>query len=98
MISDPYAVIRRPIMTEKSHSIRKDRNQYTFEIHRSATKDDVKRAVEKLFNVKVAAVRTMNIKPRTKVFRRLRGKPGKTRGWKKAIITLAPGSPGIDVL
>ena len=98
MIGDPYAIIKRPVMTEKSHDLRQDVNQYTFEVHQKATKEDVKRAVEKLFGVKVASVRTMNVKPRTKIFRRLRSKPGKTRGWKKAIVKLAPGSAGIDLL
>jgi large subunit ribosomal protein L23 len=98
MIKDPYAIIRRPVMTEKTHKMRQSENHYTFQVHKEATKDDIRRAIEKLFDVKVDSVNTMNVRPKVKVFRRMKGRPGKTRGWKKAIVTLVKGSKGIDVL
>ena len=60
-------------------------NQYSFEINPQATKEDVRRAVEDLFNVKVEKVRTQN---RRGKHRRHRFKMGETKSWKKAIVTL----------
>jgi large subunit ribosomal protein L23 len=60
-------------------------NQYAFEVNPLATKDDVRRAVEDLFNVKVEKVRTQT---RRGKHRRTRFKQGTTKGWKKAIVSL----------
>ena len=60
-------------------------NQYSFEINVLATKEDVRRAVEELFDVRVAKVRTQN---RVGKSRRFRFRRGKTRSWKKAVVTL----------
>ena len=82
---EPHQVILRPLVTEKGmHRSSRD-NAYAFEINRLADKEDVRRAVEWLFDVKVLRVRTQNRrgKPRRTRFRR-----GTTRDWKKAIVTL----------
>jgi large subunit ribosomal protein L23 len=80
-----YQVILRPLVTEKGMHRSTRNNQYAFEVHLQASKDDVRRAVEDLFNVKVDKVRTQNRrgKPRKHKFRQ-----GQTKAWKKAIVTL----------
>lgn len=83
-----YDIIKRPIITEKTTMQKEVSNQLTFEVDRNANRVEIKKAVEKIFNVKVARVNTMNVK----------GKParrgrvmGKRRDWKKAIVKLMPG-------
>jgi large subunit ribosomal protein L23 len=82
---DAYQVILRPLVTEKGMHRSTRNNQYAFEVHPQATKDDVRRAVEDLFNVKVDKVRTQNRRGKP---RRHRFKLGQTKAWKKAIVTL----------
>ena len=82
---EAYQVILRPLVTEKNMHRSTRNNQYAFEINPRATKDDVRRAVEDLFNVKVEKVRTQN---RRGKHRRHRFKMGQTKAWKKAIVTL----------
>jgi large subunit ribosomal protein L23 len=84
---ESYQVILRPLVTEKGMHRSTRNNQYAFEVHLQATKDDVRRAVEELFNVKVEKVRTQNRRGKP---RRHRFKQGVTKAWKKAIITLDP--------
>ncbi|EMI19106.1 50S ribosomal protein L23 [Rhodopirellula maiorica SM1] len=72
-------------MTEKGVHRATRNNQYAFQIHRDATKLDVKKAVETLFNVKVEKVRTQTRKGKT---RRYRFRAGRTADWKKAIVKL----------
>ena len=83
-----YDIIRRPLTTEKT-TIQKDtHNQVTFEVDRKANRVEIKRAVEGIFNVRVAGVRTMQVKGK----RKRRGWiVGKRKDWKKAIVTLMPG-------
>lgn len=82
-----YDVIRKPIITEKSVALI-EQNKYTFVVDKHATKIDIKRAVEKIFNVKVTAVSTMNMKGKLRTMGRTQGyRPD----WKKAIVTLADG-------
>ena len=69
-----YQVIKRPIITEKSAAL-SAAGKYTFEVDKGAAKDEVKRAVEKLFGVTVLDVQMMNV----------------PKGWKKAIVTLKEG-------
>ena len=83
----PHQIIVRPLITEKN-TILMEENKYTFEVLREASKPEIKRAVESIFNVSVAKVHTMNV--RGKLKRRGR-EVGYTREWKKAIVTLAPG-------
>lgn len=82
---EPHQIILRPLVTEKGmHRSTRD-NQYAFEINPLATKEDVKRAVEELFEVKVLKVRTQNRKGKP---RRYRFRFGYTKNWKKAIVKL----------
>ena len=88
MIGDIYQVIRRPIITEKSTYLREQNNQVLFEVDRQATKQDIKRAVEALFGVKVAAVNTALVAGKSK--RSGRGL-GRRSMIKKAYVTLEIG-------
>jgi large subunit ribosomal protein L23 len=82
---EAYMVVLRPLVTEKGMHRSTRNNQYAFEVHLQATKDDVRRAIEELFSVKVDKVRTQNRrgKPRKHKF-----KQGQTKAWKKAVVTL----------
>ncbi len=85
---DYYQIIKRPLSSEKSVGDRETSNSYHFEVDRKVNKIQVKEAVEKLFEVKVLAVRTLNKVGKT---RKYRNKIFKTSGWKKAIVTLKEG-------
>lgn len=82
---EPHQVIVKPLVTEKGMHKSTRNNAYAFEINRLATKEDVKRAVETLFDVKVVKVATQNRKGKA---RRTRFRLGRTNDWKKAIVTL----------
>ncbi len=86
-MKDARSVILRPIISEKSYA-GIERNRYTFEVDKRATKPEIARAVEVIFGVTVTAVNTMNVpgKPR-----RVRYNKGLTRSWKKAVVTLKEG-------
>ncbi len=84
---ESYQVILRPLLSEKGVHRSTRYNQYSFEVNPLADKETVKKAVEELFDVTVVKVRTQNRKGKT---RRYRFKFGKTRAWKKAIVTLDP--------
>ena len=66
----------------------REQGKYVFKVQPDANKFQIKDAVEKLFNVKVVKITTLNVLGKTK---RVRGKPGKAADWKKAIVRLAPG-------
>ncbi len=82
---EPHQVIFRPLVTEKGTHRSSRYNAYAFEVNRLADKDDVRRAVESLFDVKVIRVNVQNRKGKP---RRTRFRQGKTKPWKKAIVTL----------
>jgi len=82
---EPHQVIVKPLVTEKGMHKSTRNNAYAFEINRLATKADVKRAVESLFEVKVIKVATQNRKGKV---RRTKFRLGMTKDWKKAIVTL----------
>jgi len=85
---DMYHIIRRALVTEKS-TLAKEENKYVFEVDRRANKIEVAKAVEKIFKVKVLDVHVMNVAGKKKRVGRILGeKPS----WKKAVVTLAPGS------
>ena len=84
----PQQIIIRPILTEKSAELEADNNQYTFEVHRKANKIEIGKAIEIVFGVRVDKVRTMVVRGD---MRRVGRFYGKTRQWKKAIVTLHPG-------
>src|SRR3954467_15840659 len=82
---DPYQVVLRPLITEKATHLSERHNAYTFEVNPLATKTEIKEAVEELFDVKVADVRTQNRRGKA---RRYKLKVGRMRNWKKAIVAL----------
>ena len=84
---EPHQVIIKPLLTEKGMHRSTRCNAYSFRVNKLATKVDVKRAVEELFNVKVQKVHTQNRKGKP---RRNKMRFGYTQDWKKAIVTLDP--------
>ena len=87
-MEDAYKVIRRPMITEKSTLQKEMNNQLAFEVDRRANKIEIKKAVERVFKVRVKDVRTMNYQGKQK---RLGRTVGRRPHWKKAIVTLQPG-------
>ena len=83
-----YNIIKRPVITEKTNIQKEISNQVTFEVDRRANRIEIQRAIENIFNVRVAGVRTMQVKGKVKQRGRILGK---RRDWKKAIVTLMPG-------
>ena len=88
-MKEAQKIIIRPLITEKSTQQKETKNQYAFEVQRDANKIEIQSAVERLFKVKVAQVRTVNVLGKLK---RLGRKYGKRPDWKKAIVTLQEGS------
>ncbi len=83
----PHQVVLRPLVTEKGYHKAERYNTYTFEVSSLAGKDDIRRAVESLFDVKVVRVNTQNRRGKP---RRTRFRQGRTKAWKKALVTLDP--------
>ena len=83
----PHQIILRPLVTEKGMHKASRCNAYAFEVSRMAGKDDVRRAVEEMFEVKVVRVNIQNRKGKP---RKSRFRQGTTNAWKKAIVTLDP--------
>lgn len=83
-----HDVIQRPIVTEKSSIAREEANIATFRVDPAATKHEIRRAVESLFEVKVSSVRTMQQPGKKK---RVGKKVGRKPAWKKAVVELAEG-------
>jgi large subunit ribosomal protein L23 len=90
-----HVVIRRPLITEKSTTLREDRNVLAFEVDSRANKIDVKRAVEELFKVKVAEVRLFNVRGKMK---RMGRNVGKRPDWRKAYVRLKDGEKAPDFI
>jgi large subunit ribosomal protein L23 len=88
-----YDVVKRPVVTEKSTSMQQLRNQFTFEVATDANKVEVRKAVETLFSVKVLKVNIVTMRGKA---RRMFGRPGETKPWKKAVVTLRKGD-SIDI-
>ena len=88
MSRDPRQVIVRPLMTEKSMRLKDDQNTVTFQVRPDANKVEIRRAIEIVFNVKVADVRTASYEGKLKRMGRF---AGRRPDWKKAIVTLQPG-------
>ena len=89
-----YSVIRAPRVSEKTARLQEVSNQYAFEVAKTATKADIKAAIEQLFEVKVEAVNVVNVKGKNKAFRNRQGSRG---DWRKAYVKLADGQ-SIDVM
>ncbi len=83
-----YEVIKRPIISEKSTALAEVAGRYVFEVAVKANKNEIRDAVQKLFNVKVHGVRTMMMHGKTK---RVGQSVIKNSNWKKAIVTLGEG-------
>ena len=83
-----HEIIKRPLVTEKTSIQKELHNQVSFEVDRRANRIEIRRAIETIFNVRVAGVKTMQITGKTKRRGRI---VGKRRDWKKAIVTLMPG-------
>jgi large subunit ribosomal protein L23 len=82
------SVLIAPHVTEKTSLAMQNHNQYTFRVRREATKTDIARAIELMFDVKVAGVQVVNEPGKT---RRLGRRTGRTQDWKKAYVSLNPG-------
>ncbi len=80
-------ILIQPVLSEKATALREE-GKYVFVVAPSANKIQIKEAVSKLFNVKVVSCTTTNVSGKSK---RVRGKPGRTASWKKAVVRLAPG-------
>ena len=87
-----HDIIRKPVITEKSMAAMAE-NKYTFIVHINSNKSQIKRAVEEVFGVKVASVQTIRTMGKTK---RMGVHVGKRSDYKKAIVTLAADSKGIE--
>lgn len=81
-------IIVSPHISEKASIATEKKNEYVLEVIASATKPEIKDAVELLFNAKVKAVRIINVRAKQKTFR---GFEGKRKAWKKAYVTLQSG-------
>lgn len=92
LLLESHQVILKPMLTEKGMFQSEELSKYTFKVNPSATKLDVQRAIEQLFDVKVEKVATQNRKGKP---RRYRFKAGRTKPWKKAVVTLK-GDDKID--
>jgi large subunit ribosomal protein L23 len=88
-----YEVIRRPLITEKSTTLKETQGTLCFEVHRDATKPEIKKAVETLFSVKVAGVRVARVHGKVK---RQGRHFGQRPDWKKAFVVLKKGEKMVE--
>ena len=88
-----YEVIRRPLITEKTTALKETQRSLCFEVHRDASKPEIKKAVETLFGVKVADVRVANVHGKVKRQGRY---VGRRSDWKKAYVVLKQGEKMIE--
>ena len=91
---EPYRVVRRPHVSEKTTDLIQNHNTYVFEVDPEATKTDIREAIAKIWNVRVLSIRIVNVRGKARRMGRI---TGFTRAWKKAIVSLHEGD-GIDVL
>ncbi len=88
-MKDPRTIVQRMMLTEKGTGLTEKQNKYLFKVAPSANKVEIKNAVEKLFNVKVTKVNTMNRGGKNKRVRTMNY--GRTASWKRAVVTLREG-------
>ena len=88
-----YDVLQQPLITEKIARESEKLGKYAFQVHPTSNKNQIKSAVEKIYNVHVTRVNTLNNSGK---WRRVRSQPGKTANWKKAVVTLKKGEK-IDI-
>lgn len=90
---DYTQILIKPLISEKGTFLKEEENQVAFFVHKEANKVEIKKAVEEAFDVKVKAVNVVVKKPLAKVFSRGRKRlAGRVPGYKKAYVTLQPGS------
>ena len=89
MMNNYRDIIKAPIITEKSSDLAQNKNTFVFSVDVNANKTQIEQAIEKIFNVKVESVNTINVKPKKK---RVGRYVGKTNRMKKAIVKLSEGS------
>ena len=87
-MKSPYDIIKVPLITEKSTILKERENKYAFLVDNRANKDEIKRAVEEIFKVKVLAVNTSYLRGKIK---RMGRHSGKTPDMKKAVLTVKEG-------
>ncbi|MBN2199708.1 MAG: 50S ribosomal protein L23 [Candidatus Aminicenantes bacterium] len=92
-MKDPYQIILRPVITEKSSWLKETNREVCFEVAPKANKTEIKQAVEKLFKVKVESVRTQH---RTGKKKRVGRSTGVTKSWKKAYVKLQENEKMIE--
>ena len=92
-MKDPYQIIIRPIITEKSTQLKEANREVCFEVAKQANKTEIKKAVEQLFKVKVEAVKTQI---KVGKWRRVGRNKGQTKSWKKAYVKLRQGEKMIE--
>lgn len=88
-MKEPQSIIQKLLLTEKGTGLTEEQNQYLFKVNPTANKIEIKNAVEKIFNVKVDRVNTMNRKGKHKRLRTMNY--GMTSSWKRAVVTLKEG-------
>ena len=89
MIGNYRDIILAPVITEKASNVAANGDRIVFKVRKDANKTQIKQAIEKIYNVKVTKVNTINVRPKKK---RVGRYEGTTSAYKKAIITLAEGS------
>lgn len=94
MKPDPYAIIRTPVITEKTTTLNDAENKAVFKVDIRANKHEIKNAVQQIYNVQVEKVRTMRMRGKVRTLGRY---SGRRPNWKKAIVTLKKGH-SIDFL
>ncbi|AOY75102.1 50S ribosomal protein L23 [Clostridium formicaceticum] len=92
-MTNPHDIVIRPLVTEESMNNIADK-KYAFVVDRKANKTEIRRAIEKIFSVKVEKVNTVNMKGKVK---RMGRYVGKRADWKKAIVTLTQDSKEIEL-
>ncbi len=91
---EPFRVIRRPHVSEKTTDLIQNFNTYVFEVDPEATKTDIREAIARIWDVNVVSIRIINVRGKARRMGRI---TGYSRSWKKAIVKLAEGD-GIEVL
>jgi large subunit ribosomal protein L23 len=87
-MKDPLDIVVCPVITEKGTALKERNGQYLFKVAKISNKIEIKRAVEKIYKVKVEKVNTLTVRGKTK---RMRMSRGRTPDWKKAVVTLQEG-------
>jgi len=83
-----YQIVRLPHVSEKTARLQAESNQYVFDVARDADKNEIREAVEGLFDVNVSDVQVVNVKGKAKSFRM---RPGRQKSWKKAYVRVQAG-------